>query len=234
MWNPNTDFTGRILIHFISSLFVGFLILGSSVHAQDAASSPQESLGFNADFSSTTILRDRGEIVQEGRIYALGSRIRLEPKGEEGADGYKEAQIYDFDRLKMYRVFPGDRIYFESDLTKNSRLKAMQDGWIPWEDDPQIQRRKIRLKEDMINDYSCILYLQERRREISTGRKSTTILTEYSLVWEAHDLKSFPVRIIYFPTSRRIVIVDYKNVVHQKLETSLFRPPEGFLNLNPF
>ena len=194
----------------------------------------QEPIGFTADFVSTHIPQVREKSVMIGRIYALPPRIRFEPYGQEGDGSYNEVHLYDFERKQMRRVFLDDKIYFEVELNENSRLKAMQDGWIPWKDFPNTKRRKIRLKEDLANDHPSVLNLLERRLEIPRAKKSNLIYQEYSLFWEATDLKGLPVRIIYFLSDRTTVVVDFKNVKLENPDPSLFDPPNGFRNLSPF
>jgi len=169
-----------------------------------------------------------------GKIYTLPPRVRFEPRSEEEEEAYSEVQLYDFENQKMRRVFFDDKIFFQIELTEKNRFKAMQDGWIPWKDLPNTKRRKIKLKEDLANDHPSILYLQERKIEVPGDKKSSPILPEYSLIWEATHLKDLPVRIIYFLSNQRTVVVDYKNAKLADLEPTFFQPPEEFLNLSPF
>jgi hypothetical protein len=195
--------------------------------------SPQ-AIGFTADFTSRVIFKDREHTAMSGKIYLLPPRVRFELLSEEEDVIYQEVQLYDFEHLKMRRVFQNDKIFFQIELTEKNRVKAMQEGWIPWKDFPNTKRRKIKLKEDLVNDHPCILYLQERKIEIPGGSKPPAHFFEYSLVWEASDLKDLPVRIIYFLTNQRTVVVDYNNARLVDPEPTLFQPPEGFVDLSPF
>jgi hypothetical protein len=196
--------------------------------------SSQQAGGFTADFSFTLIFKDKAHTLLSGRIFASPPLIRFEPQPEGPDQAYNEVQLYDFEHQKMRRVFLDDRIYFQIDLTEKVRMKAMRDGWIPWKDIPAIKRRKIRLKEDFVNNHPCILYLQERRAEIPADKKASVVSVEYSLVWEATNLKGLPVRIIYFSPNQSTVVVDYQNMKLTDLDPPLFNPPEGFLDLSPF
>ena len=220
-----------------SLLLLGSLLfLSSTVSPEDpqGQTPSQESIGFIADYSSTKIPQAREKSVMSGSITASPPRVRFEPYSEEGNVSYHEVHLYDFERQQMRRVFLDDKIYFEAELNENSRIKAMRDGWIPWKDLPNTTRRKIRLKEDFANDHPSVLYLLELKVEIPRAKKSKLTFQEYSLLWEATDLKGLPVRIIYFLPDRTTVVVDYKNVKLEDPDPSLFEPPKGFRNLSPF
>jgi len=210
------------------------LSLKASAQEPSAPTSSRQAGEFTADFVSTLIFKDRSYTLLSGKIFASPPLVRFEPEPEEPDRVYNEVQLYDFDHQKMRRVFLDDRIYFQIELNEKARIKAMQDGWIPWKDLPMIKRRKIRLKEDVVNDHPCILYLQERRLEVPADKKAAAVSLEYSLVWEATHLNGLPVRIIYFLSNQRIVVADYKNMKLADLDPPLFNPPEGFLDLSPF
>jgi hypothetical protein len=214
------------------------VVLLFSLKASAQGSSPQissqQAEGFTADFSSTLIFKDKAHTLSSGRIFASPPLVRFEPQPEEPDQAYNEVQLYDFEHQKMRRVFLDDRIYFQIELSEKARIKAMQEGWIPWKDFPMIKRRKIRLKEDVINDHPCTLYLQERRWEVPADKMAPAEFLEYSLVWEATSLKGLPVRIIYFLPNQRIVVIDYKNIKLANLDPPLFNPPDGFIDLSPF
>ncbi len=236
MLNCNTAMTCVWATRFYLPLICLVLLLSLNASGQEPSppASSQQAEGFTADFSSTLIFKDKARTLLSGRIFASPPLVRFEPQPEEPDQAYNEIQLYDFEHQKMRRVFLDDRIYFQIELTEKARMKAMRDGWIPWKDIPTIKRRKIRLKEDFANDHPCILYLQERRLEVPADQKAPVVSLEYSLVWEATNLKGLPVRIIYFPPNQSIVVVDYQNMKLADLDPPLFNPPEGFLDLSPF
>ena len=215
-------------------LFFLLLCPALSVPSASAQDLP-EGISFSADFLSTSIRRDQVSDVVKGRVYISPPSVRLEPEAHETSKGYKEIFLYDFDEKKQRRVFLDDQIYFETPISEKSFFKAMQEGWIPWEDAPDIKRRWIRLKEDFMHGHPCVLELLERSAEVPTGKDDdTTRVFSYSLYWKATDLNHLPVRIVYFPRNQRVVIVDYSDIKVGKTDAALFLPPEGFLNLNPF
>ncbi|GEM_PF-1595384 len=225
----------RAVRFYLLLICLVFLVsLNASAQESSPSASSQQTGEFTADFTSTLIFKDKGYTLLSGRIFASPPLVRFEPQPEEPDRAYNEVQLYDFEHQKMRRVFLDDRIYFQIELNEKARMKAMRDGWIPWKDLQTIKRRKIMLKEDFVNNHPCILYLQERRSEVPADKKTSVVSLEYSLVWEAINLKGLPVRIIYFPPNQSIVVVDYKNMKLADLSPPLFNPPEGFLDLSPF
>jgi hypothetical protein len=217
-------------------LFCLLLLLPRDVFPQESSvqTTPQPGTGFTADFTSKMIFNNKEQTILSGKLYTLPPRVRFEPHSEEEDEAYGEVQLYDFEDQKMRRVFFDDKIFFQIDLTERNRFKAMLEGWIPWKDLPNTKRRKIKLKEDLVNGHPCILYLQERKIEAPADKKSSFTFLEYSLIWEAADLKELPVRVIYFLPNQRTVVVDYKNARLSDMDPTFFQPPEGFLNLSPF
>lgn len=222
------------LVYF--QLFCLWLLLPGNAFTQESSiqTTSQSVIGFTADFTSRVIFHDKEQTLMSGKIYTLPPRVRFEPRFEEEDEAYGEVQLYDFENQKMRRVFFDDKIFFQIELTERNRFKAMQDGWIPWKDLPNTKRRKIKLKEDLVNDQPCVLYLQERKIEAPADKKSSSIFLEYSLIWEATHLKDLPVRIIYFLSNQRTVVVDYKNARLSDMDPKFFQPPDEFLNLSPF
>lgn len=236
MQNSNTAMRGARLLAWVLLCGLLFLPPTHTLAAQEppAQASSQQAIGFTADFFSRVIFRDKDLTIMSGKLYAAPPQVRFEPEPEEPTAAYNEIQLYDFEQQKMRRVFLDDRIYFQIELSENARIKAMRDGWIPWKDHPNIKQTMIRLKEDFVNGHPCVLYLQERKIEAMTDNKTSAPFLEYSLIWEATDLKRLPVRIIYFPPNHSTVVVDYKNMKLADLDPPLFNPPEGFVNLSPF
>jgi hypothetical protein len=228
--------TGISPARFYLPILCLVLLISGYASAQEppATAPPQQARTFTADFTSSLIFKDKSYTLLSGRIFASPPLVRFEPQPEEPDRDYNEVQLYDFEQQKMRRVFLDDRIYFQIELNEKARINAMQDGWIPWKDPPMIKRRRIRLKEDVVNDHPCILYLQERRLEAPADRKATARFLEYSLIWEAAHLNGLPVRIVYFLPNQRIVVVDYKNMKPADPNPSQFSPPEGFLDLSPY
>ena len=217
-------------------LFCLLLLFSTNAYAQESSvqTVTQPAMGFTADFTSRILFKNKEQTIVSGKIYTLPPRVRFEPRPAEEEETYNEVQLYDFEQQMERRVFLDDRIYFQVELTESARMKAMREGWIPWKDHPNTKRRKIKLKEDLVNDHPCILYLQERKIETPTDKKSSSIFVEYNLIWEATNLQGLPVRIIYFLSNQRTVVVDYKDAKLAEMEPTFFQPPEGFLNLSPF
>ncbi len=216
-----------------------FFVLTASALAQDEpveVKTPSTKEVIRADYLATSLFHNRITDIREGEIYLFNKKVRFEPKAENGTTGYQNVFLYNFKENKMRRIFPQDKIFFEIDLSEKTRIKAMRDGWIPWKDFPEVERRWIKLKEDVVNGQACVLELLERRVEVKSKkkRKKPQFLYDYSLYWKATDLDGLPVRIVYFLRGGTVVIVNYNDIKTEEMDASLFLPPENFVSLSPF
>ena len=194
---------------------------------------PVHATSRTADFSTVVVFQDKVRKSVHGKIYLSPPYVRIEPELLDIQEDYGETFLYDWSRRKMRRVFADDQIFFEVGLSRKSRQKAMQEGWIPWKKSRNRSLRWIRLKEDFVNGRPCVLELLERTEKIKR-RGGTTWIRDYSLYWKALDLDRVPVRIIYFMPDKSTVFIDYTNIELQPIPVRLFQPPEDFLSLSPF
>ncbi len=151
------------------------------------------------------------------------ARVRYE--GTAGRSGYAEYQVYDFNRKRLYRVFPDDRIYFEALLSSPLAFKAHVEGWAPPPADLSV--RTIPLKDDPVDGSPAMLTLVERRR--GRGRAP-----EYTLVWTAVPPGRLPARVVYRQDGGQTVVLAYRRVEPRTVDPSTFAVPDGFVNLSPF
>jgi hypothetical protein len=172
-----------------------------------------------------TVLAPDGRPVFETTFTLLlaDARARVEYGGAPGRSSYAEYQVYDFDRKRLYRVFPDDRIYFEAILSPPLASKAHREGWAPLP--AQVTVRTIPLKPDPIGAARADLALVERRR----GRA-----LEYALVWTAVPPGRLPARVIYREDGGQTVVLAYRRVESRTVESSAFAVPDGFVNLSAF
>ncbi len=189
---------------------------------------------FTADFVSSIFVEDRRIPQQRARVHVAAPSVRVELAPEESDRAYNEIILYDFGQKKMRRIFLDDRIYFEHSISSALVEKAMLEGWIPWEDFPNIKRQSIKLKEDVVNGHPCRLMLHERVLTVSGVKGEERRIRSYHLRWEASDLNFLPVRIIYFMNDGGGVMVEYENIRAGRPDPVLFQTPEGFLHLSPF
>ncbi len=201
---------------------VAALVLCSPV-ASDAADEV-----FTADLHTLTQFSDGRLITARTRYQRLGDRVRLDPE-KASPEGYEEHTLYDFEKNRLLRIFPQDRIYFEAALSPFTRQHAIREGWIDRERDRDARWRSIFLKDDTFEGYDCAIYLVERAPGGAGGRRPT----EYSLVWEAKQLGR-AIRVVYPQGAGTTVIVEYRNPKVEPGDPKLFDPPEGYLNLSPF
>ena len=168
-----------------------------------------------ADTTTTVVSPSGRSISSTGKIYLQRSKVRFEPANSE------EIDLFDFEQMKAIRLFPADRIYFESRITPARRFKALQEGWISAAA-PDAEKR-VFLTEGVVKEKPARLFLFILGEE---GRRA------YSLRWIAAD--GAPLRIIYPATEYETVIVDYDHYQTEPKESNLFEPPPGFLNVNPY
>lgn len=166
----------------------------------------------------TTVLHPNGhKILFSGKYFQNGSKVRFEPGGSE------EIDLYDFSESKERRLFPADRIYFESLLTPARLIKAVIEGWTPAA--PQHQERRIFLRNGAFNGKEAALFL------ITLLEKGET---RYALRWVTADESAFPLQVIYPSRGYETVIVHFNDIRTEPFDPALFDPPADYLNLNPF
>jgi len=157
-------------------------------------------------------------------VLLADTRARVEHEVEPGRSGYAEYQLYDFGRMRLYRVFPDDRIYFDGALSAALAAKAFADGWGP--QPPDLTVRTIPLKEDVLSGSPALLTLVERRRNRA--------VPDYTLVWTAAPPGRLPLRVVYTQGGGHTVVLAYRRVESRASDASAVALPDGFVNLSPF
>ena len=79
-----------------------------------------------ADMEQTVLTPDGHSSTTTTKLLIAGATVRVEPENSSGRTGYAEYHLYDFERKRLYRVFPDDRIYF--DLPLSGPLAVRQPG----------------------------------------------------------------------------------------------------------
>lgn len=157
-------------------------------------------------------------------VLVADNRARVEREAEPGRSGYAEYQLYDFGRMRLYRVFPDDRIYFDGVLSAALAAQAFVEGWGPQPADWTV--RTIPLKDDVLGDVPAGLALVERRRNRARP--------DYALVWTAVPPGRLPLRVVYTQEGGQTVELAYRRVESRTIDASRVAVPDGFVNLNPF
>lgn len=167
---------------------------------------------------TVTIVSSNGQIFSSrGRLRAHDLRVRFEPEGSE------EIDLYDFGRSEGVRIFPNDKIYFESRLSPARTLKAALEGWAPAPS--TYPEKKILLKEGTFKGEAARLFLvvlEEKEKK------------SYSLRWVSADEAARPLQIVYPATDYETVIIDYDPLPSERYDPAQFEPPPGFLSVNPY
>jgi hypothetical protein len=171
---------------------------------------------WTADFKTTVFAPNGSKIVFTGKFYQNGSKVRFEPTGSG------EIDLYDFERASGVRLFPEDRIYFETRLTPARMMKAAKEGWISTKTYPE---KRILLMEGSVKERKARLYL------IILGEADPKA---YSLRWTTADEAALPLQVIYPASGHETVIVEYDRLQVEPVHPEQFDPPADFLKLNPF
>jgi hypothetical protein len=200
---------------------------------QDRLPGPAGLTGMKAD--RRIILQDRfGRLSSsERKLYRAGMQVRMEPL-KPGL--HEDIYIYDYAKLKQYRVIPSDKVYFESNLGRSEVAEAQRDGLIPVEKYSDILVEKENLAETTFDEHPCRLMLQVRSLLAPKGSKEAKkrLAVDYTLLWEATDLNNQPVRIVYTSPDFITKIIEYRNARIEQMDASLFQPPKDYPRLSPF
>lgn len=192
-------------------------------------SEPLPRPAYEMDFRISTYLKS-GEIhVSETRIIRHKRLVRFEPTADE-----EEVHIFDYDQKIFYRVFPGEKIFFTHPISRMETAWAYQQGIIFDSRQNPPSRNKIKLKETKIQGHPSILYLIGKEIPPSSPAEGDKPEFHYSLVWEAQDLSTMPIKIADRAPDGTITVIEFLNIVERTPDPSLFSPPGGFLHLSPF
>jgi hypothetical protein len=206
-----------------SLLFTLILIIGlplSNVEAladRPAPVTPETRTIWAAEMTVTILSSSGHRFSSSGQLRAHGPKIRFEPGGSE------EINLYDFEKLEAVRLFPNDKIYFESRLSPARIAKGVKEGWTPAP--AAYSEKKIFLREGNVKERAARLFLiilEENKRK------------SYSLRWVTPDEEARPLQIIYPASDYETVIIDYDPLRPEEYDPSQFEPPPGFLSVNPF
>ena len=170
-----------------------------------------------ADLTLTLLSPYHDPIIAKGAFHQSGSKVRYQPAGSE------EIDLYDLAKFEELRLFPADRIYFQTRLGPARILKAVQEGWMP-APSPLTEKRTL-LREGEVKERKARLYL------VTLEEKSTKW---YSLRWVSADEAEFPLLIIYPASDYETVIADYDGLRTEPSDSARFAPPPDFISVNPY
>ena len=113
------------------------------------------------------------------------------------------------DKKVSYTVYPSLKAYVESPMSEREAAESIAD----------YKMEATILGKEMVNDHECV--------------KSKTVVTDKegkhydSIVWNASDLKNFPLKIETTEQDTAVTMV-FKNVSFAQPESSQFEPPAGY------
>ena len=174
----------------------------------------------------TTLFDTRGHTsISNVQIYRTGNIVRFEHNDLDPL----EVSIMNYAENKDYRIYQKDEIYFETDISIRMTAKAQRDGLIPLRRIKGLERKRIFLREAIIDGHPCDIILRIRyakdRRELGT---------EYTLLWEARDLDRQPIRVAYYQVNLALALVEYTNIKLTPIDLDLVQPPPDYMSLSPF
>lgn len=174
----------------------------------------------------TTLIGPDGHQSQSSvHIYRSGQSVRY----EHTASDPPETWIMDFKEMKEYRIYAGDRIYFETQISNRLSFKAQREGLIPKEEHPDLIEKRILLREDRIEGHACdiVLLIRSIKDRKEFGK-------DYTLLWEARDLNRQPLRIAYYEPNSTLAVIDLLAVQSEPVDPELLKPPTGFTSMSPY
>ena len=219
--------SSRMLQAVIGLAFVA-VTFGAVAAAEEpiAPPSPVEPVpDLSADLQITAIDRNGHVSVTTAHIYRSGKLVRYEHRQVDPTEIF----IMDFEKLKEYRIYAGDKIYFETTFSNRLARKAEREGLIPMEENPDILQSRIVLREDTIDGHPSDIVLL-----IRSVKNRKEVGSDYTLLWEARDLNRQPLRIAYHQNNYMLTIVDLRNVKFEPVDAALLKPPPGFVSMSPY
>ncbi|HTN43177.1 MAG TPA: hypothetical protein VMN77_05190 [Nitrospiria bacterium] len=212
-------------LHAIA-LTAGLFIVGAAVG--ETPPPPPTAAGLpdlSAELQTTLIDLNGHRSLSTVHILRSGQSVRYEHNNSDPP----EVWIMDFKEMKEYRIYSGDKIYFDTPISARLSLKAQREGLIPEEDHPELIETRFLLREDRIDGHPCDIVLLVRSIK---DRKD--LGKDYTLRWEARDLNGQTLRIAYFEPNSTLAVIDLQAVQTGPVDPGLLQPPSGFASMSPY
>jgi len=179
----------------------------------------------SAKLQTILIDPDGHRSVSTVHIVRSGQSVRYEHTDSDPP----EIWIMDFKEMKEYRIYAGDKIYFETPISNRLSFKAQREGLIPKEEHPELIETRVLLREDRIEGHPCDIVLL-----IRSIKDRKDLGADYTLRWEARDLNRQPLRIAYHQPSSTLAVIDLLAVQPGPIDPGLLQPPSGFASMSPY
>ena len=184
--------------------------------------------GDNTSFSATLEMQtsgggDSGPMAMPGKIYFDQGKSRFEMEmsqlrgGKMSPQAAAQMKSIGMDQMIMisrpdkkvgYQVYPGMQGYVENALPEGEKAGSASDY-------------KIELTEqgkETVDGHSCV-----KNKAVVTDKQGQT---HESLIWNATDLKNFPIRIEHNEDGTKVTML-FRDVQLSKPAADLFEPPTG-------
>lgn len=202
-----------------------FLAVAAAAETPPPLSTSEVLPDLSAKLQTTLIDLNGHRSLSTVQIYRSGKSVRYEHRDSDPP----EIWIMDFKEMKEYRIYAGDKIYFETPISNRLLFKAQREGLIPNEDHPELIETRYLLREDRIEGHPCDIVLL-----IRSIKDRKDLGTDYTLLWEARDLNRQPLRIAYYQPSSTLAVIDLLAVQAGPVDPVLLQPPSGFASMSPY
>jgi len=184
--------------------------------------------GENQSFAATLEMQTTdtrgGTMIMPGKIMFDSGKSRFEMDmtqtkgGQMSPDAGAQMKAMGMDRMVMigrpdkkvaYTIYPGMQSYVENVLADSETTAAPSDFKV----------ETTELGKDTVDGHPCV-----KNKVIVTGKDGTP---HESTVWNATDLKNFPVKIQTAEQGREMTML-YKDITTSKPDASVFEPPSDY------
>ncbi|MGA2853290.1 MAG: DUF4412 domain-containing protein [Verrucomicrobiota bacterium] len=183
-----------------------------------------ENQSFSATLEMQTADTSGGTMTMPGKIMFDSGKSRFEMDmtqakgGQMPPDAAAQMKAMGMDRTVMigrpdkkvaYMIFPGMKSYVENALSDSETTTATSDFKV----------ETTELGKDTVDGHPCV-----KNKVIVTGKDGTP---HESTVWNATDLKNFPVKIQTTEQGHKMTML-YKDITLSKPDASVFEPPSDY------
>jgi hypothetical protein len=220
----------KTLVYATFSLFLGIVAvrgqMGGGSPGPGLSGSTAKLFGDNTTFSANLEMRTGGEsdgMTMPGKLYfdQGSSRFEMdmaEMKGTKLPAGAAEQMksmgmdhiivISRPDKKVGYQVYPGMQAYLESQLPHNETPGQSS----------EFKLELTELSKETVEGHSCV-----KNKAVVTDKEGNK---HESLVWNATDLKNFPIKIEHTEQGTKVTMI-FREINFSKPQADLFEPPRG-------
>jgi hypothetical protein len=213
----------KIMKQIMRAVSVAAVLAGATVWAQPGRGGPPgmsasmaRLFGDNKAFTANVVTTakgssDSGPMSMEMKMSVLDGKTRVEmDMGKMKGEGMTAGRAAQMKHKKMnYMVFPGLSAYAEMAMSDKQVADAMDNSKI----------EKASLGKETIDGHPC----EKNKVTITSDNGEKHVV----LVWNATDLRDFPVQ-MQIDDNGSTIVMKYTDVKFEKPDGKLFEPPAGF------